>query len=342
MTAAAVTTTAKRKRTKKRVRECLIFDLRLPKLLDFLTCSPLETETRSKTSIKSKSKKESAKNSEVGQPKAPAIIKSTSKKESAKVCGPAPPHFISVSSRTATKMSESIDSTETNAAAVVLQQVETLSKFKMQGTKEYPYIITVNLDKPEQNWGFEVSRVPGIEHRDFVRDAFHIRKVSFPSQEHVWEACIPREQCPQLAERSVLIRGPSQAYWHQDAERYHQLTFCDKTKTVHETLQTNINGTPERVHSHWLLVFPEGHVLENHVFSDDATHVKTCNQDLIADFTVDEGDADAQETVDLFGLDIYWRIALQGGERIRSPDARARRRYAHRRSRSRGRTDIAN
>ena len=67
----------------------------------------------------------------------------------------------------------------TDASAQVLEQVKLLSSpnFKMDGSEEYPYIVIVNTERPEANFGFEVSLVPGIEVRGYVRTAYHIRKV---------------------------------------------------------------------------------------------------------------------------------------------------------------------
>ena len=60
-----------------------------------------------------------------------------------------------------------------------MEQVRILSSpdFKMDGSKDYPYIVIVNDERPEANYGFEVSLVPGIEVRGYVRTAYHIRKV---------------------------------------------------------------------------------------------------------------------------------------------------------------------
>ena len=71
-------------------------------------------------------------------------------------------------------MSISNDSAHANAATV-LQQVEALQRFSMDGSKEFPYIVPVNLQKPECNWGFEVSQVNEIEANNFSRNIFHIR-----------------------------------------------------------------------------------------------------------------------------------------------------------------------
>ncbi len=210
------------------------------------------------------------------------------------------------------------------------EKVEILQSFKQDGSEENPYIIIVDLQRPESNWGFEVSEVDGIEHRDYKRDIFHIRKVITLGQEELWSASIPIEKYPGLAKRSVLLSGPSQDFWHASHERYHQVDFCEDTKTVHETLETDIEGDLKRKVSYWLLVFPEGTQLENHILSDDAVHVRKEVNEMVDDVVFEEG-TEEEETVEILGTDIYWRIAKSGGTRIRKTGQRTtRKRYAQR------------
>jgi hypothetical protein len=224
---------------------------------------------------------------------------------------------------------DSVQTTESSVVAVVIQQAEVLSNFKMDGSADYPYIIIVDPNKPEANWGFEVSFVPQIEHRNFSRDIYHIRKVTGVPQDGEWEATIPLKKYPTLANRAVLIRGPSQDYWHQDAERYHVESFCSQTKKAHESLQTILDNNKERLYSHWLLVFPQGTQMENHILSDDAVHVKRGTLDLVGSYEyLDE--KNKNQDVELIGLDVHWRIAVKGGDMIRSPSVPKKKRFANR------------
>jgi hypothetical protein len=223
----------------------------------------------------------------------------------------------------------SVQTTESSVVAAVLQQVEALSHFKMDGSSDHPYIIIVDLNKPEANWGFEVSFVQQIEHRNFSRDIYHIRKVTGVPQDGEWEATIPFKKYPSLANRAVLIRGPSQDYWHQDPERYHAESFCEQTKKAHESLQTHLDANKERLYSNWLLVFPEGTQLENHILSDDASHVKKGTLDLVGSYQFLD-DKSKMQDVELFGMDVHWRVAVKGGEMIRSPNAPKKKRFATR------------
>ena len=212
-----------------------------------------------------------------------------------------------------------------------MKQVATLSTFQMDGSAAFPYIIIVDANNPATNWGFEVQLVPGIEHRDFKRNIYHIRKVTTFGIEDQWSATIPSAKYPALAHRAVLIRGPAQDFWHQDAARYHHadepdnpIKICEATFTAHETFQTTIKQQPERLWSHWLLVFPEGTHLVNYTLSDDATHVKMETNEMIY--------VHEEEDIELFGMDVHWRIAVDGGEMNRSPALKKKKsRYANRR-----------
>jgi len=218
--------------------------------------------------------------------------------------------------------------------SLLLQQVNTLELFKQDGSANNPCIVIVNTDRPEANHGFEVSLVKGIEHRNFARDCYHIRKATVPTQEDDWSATVPMDTYPMLAHCAVLIRGPSQNFWHKKASRCHQIPFCDNTENVHETLETQLLRKHDWRYSHWLLVFPEATQLENHILSDDAVHVKKETNKMVETDMIDDdsdNDSDGEEEnskkkkltpFELLGMDVCWRIAWRGGDMIRSPDGK--------------------
>jgi hypothetical protein len=220
----------------------------------------------------------------------------------------------------------------------VLNQVDVLANMKMDGSVDYPYIIHVDQSKPEANWGFDVVFVQNVEVRNFQRDVFHIRKVTGVEQAEEWSAIIPSKKYPTLANRAVLISGPSQDYWHQDAQRYHQppsdKKVCEPTKKAHMVLQTNIHDSKDRMYSHWLLVFPPGTEMENHVMSDDAVHVKSEVFELYSQFETFDPEKKKSDTLDLYGLDVHWRIAVKGGQMLSSPNGtgKIKRRFAKRKA----------
>lgn len=133
-----------------------------------------------------------------------------------------PPREILVASKTPT-MSDSLRSfpsdrtdvsaesaADATAQALVLRQVETLERFTMLGSKNYPLIVIANPDKPECGFGFEVTLVPGIPHRGFSRTAYHVRRTTTVTLEDGWTAWIPLKEYQSLAHRAIMFRGPSQ------------------------------------------------------------------------------------------------------------------------------------
>lgn len=185
----------------------------------------------------------------------------------------------------------------------------------------------MNLERPEANNGFEVSEIRKVEHNNFERDGFIIRRATAPGTEDDWQAFLPLQRYPSLANRAILIQGPSQDYWHQKASRYHQISFCATSKTAHQKLETALDKHPDRKVGHWLLVFGGGIVLENHVFSGDAVQVRSDSSDMVENLVVN-ADTDEAKVVKLLGSSVYWRIAKQGGDMIRTPDRAPRKRFA--------------
>jgi hypothetical protein len=151
-------------------------------------------------------------------------------------------------------------SAETSCTLAVLEQVKILEseEMKQDGSANFPHIIIANPDKPEANHGFEISEINGFECRNYKRNGIHICRVSAPTQEDAWDMIVPWEKYPTIAHRAVLCRGPSQHFWHADANRYHQNDICPVTKTVHESLQTEIGNDPLRQYVWYLIVLPEG------------------------------------------------------------------------------------
>jgi hypothetical protein len=200
--------------------------------------------------------------------------------------------------------------------ADVLSFIDVLEHIRQDGTHEYPYIIIVNEECAERNRGFDITLVPEIEHRGFTRNAFHIRKTVSVAHAELLEAYIPTVKYPTLADRAVMIRGPSQDFWNQDAERYHANTEtinCPPTKKKHSAIQQAIGVDVSRQLEHTLLVFKRGTKLENHVFSDDAVYVdNVVVNDMTA--TIKNGDDD----LEVLGTTVFWQIAVAGGSKLAS------------------------
>ena len=214
------------------------------------------------------------------------------------------------------------DSTGAEASRqLVLEQVECLARMSMDGTLHLPFIVNINPDKPTTNWGFEAQQVSSIAYNNYMRNVYHIRKSVQMKQANDWTAYVPLEAYPTLAHRCIMIRGPCQDYWHASAALYHQnkKRMCEVTKKAHEVLETKLKKSPELHFHHWLLVFPEDKYLVNTVMSNDPVDVLRTINGLTDHGILEEGKPN-EEHVEIFGTDIFWRIALAGGDQIHSPD----------------------
>jgi hypothetical protein len=222
---------------------------------------------------------------------------------------------------------ESSTISNSSGGASVLVRVELLEKSenKQDGTKENPYIIIIDPSKPECGNGFEVVLVPQVQVENFVRSVYHVRHVTTEGLESEWSATIPHEEFPALAHRAVLIRGPSQEFWHRRPDIYHEEPFCKQTKLAHESQQTAIKQSIVREKSYWLLVLPRGTLLENHVISHNSVHVKKAIKELATTLETEDDDGNVTEEV-LYGTDVYWRIAVQGGNMVSDPGSATKKR----------------
>ena len=130
-----------------------------------------------------------------------------------------------------------------------------------------------------------------------------------------------------LASRAIMIRGPSQNHYHKSAELYHQDNVdCGNTFNAHQALQTAISKDVSRQYSYWLIVFPENVVLENFVFSDDDTHVKRHENDMLSTY-MNDGDE-----MDIPAISLYWRIAVSGGEQVKHDTSTKKKKFAFRKN----------
>lgn len=196
---------------------------------------------------------------------------------------------------------------------------------RQEGSKEDPYIIIADPEKPEGCNGFEVALIPQIKVGNFVRSVYHIRHVTSQGMEDEWSAIVPREEFPALANRSILIRGPSQELWHRRPDLYHEESFCGQTALIHEAQQTAIKQSLHRLYSYWLVVLPKNTMLENYIISHDSIHVLKGTQEMAKAFEIEDSAGKlAMET--LYGMDVYWRIAVAGGNMVTDPGSATKKR----------------
>jgi hypothetical protein len=161
----------------------------------------------------------------------------------------------------------------------------------------------------------DIAFVTEVVHRGHTRDVFDIRKTVSVGNAKDWEAFIPSVRYPTLATRAVMIRGPSQDFFIQNTERYHEDKSnidCEPTKKKHSATEQAIKDDPSRQLEHTLLIFKKGVKLENHVFSDDAVYINVEVNDMVAAI-----DNDGDE-LEIMGTTLFWRIAVAGGSKLAS------------------------
>jgi hypothetical protein len=177
---------------------------------------------------------------------------------------------------------------------------------------------------PERNGPmFDIEKLQEVEHKNYFHTAYHIR-MSIPLPDYLWwEAFVPDpREFPSLLKlygRVIMLRGPSRAFWLWDAARCHMDTAkfdCPKTKQRHDKTDTAIENDPSRKYSYHLLVFPQGVVLDNSIFSDNNTQIT--RHQLAHKLEADDVENKFRQVI--WGMNVYWRIAEVGGIRIRKEE----------------------
>jgi hypothetical protein len=203
------------------------------------------------------------------------------------------------------------------AVAAVTTTPPALSWSSFQdGSKAHPWITIVNKEQPEANREFDIQFVQNMTHGNYERNGYHIRLTVAAMDYDAWEATTPNSggYPPEFERRLIMLKGPSQSSWERNTERYHatKKVNCARTKAAHSGTEIEISKDLARQQSHWLLVFPQGTILDNQIFSDDDGEVAvTLNP--ITSKTNDEGNSFRK---DMRGLVLFWCIAVAGGRKV--------------------------
>jgi hypothetical protein len=136
-----------------------------------------------------------------------------------------------------------------------------------------PRVILVDSTHPERNADFDIQYVRGIEHEGYKRNGFHIRITIAPLDRDIWSATMYTDN-PTLANRAILVKGPSRSSWYKEFESFSKKIQCDATAEYHEETVGKIDRDEDRQFAYWLLVFPEGTFLDNVILSGDQINVK--------------------------------------------------------------------
>jgi hypothetical protein len=153
-----------------------------------------------------------------------------------------------------------------------------------------------------------------MKHDKHLYNGFHISVETGVPDYDKYDASIPSNN-PELTNRVVQVKGPSQSSWTRSEEHPKMIT-CVATRQAHEAAQLEIKSDPHRQFSHWLLIFPEQVALDNKTFSKHPHKVIPSFNSM----TLEAADNPSGET--LRGLAVHWTIAEAGGRQIEADDAK--------------------
>jgi hypothetical protein len=119
-----------------------------------------------------------------------------------------------------------------------------------QGTVDDPYRINVDLVRPEKNREFDITYIPKKTFKGYARNVVHIPVDSAPGDHQLWEMTIPHGPLCQL-----MIHGPSRSLHYSDEKKFHRKKKCTVTYGIHAMLGDNIERSPSRKFSNWLIQF---------------------------------------------------------------------------------------
>lgn len=209
---------------------------------------------------------------------------------------------------------ESSDSVPEHTALAIMTKCGILGL----GTKEHPHVVAVNTDYPERNQLFDIERITSIINDRWTYEGFHIRCVTFEPDKEWFEAEICTTY-PHTINRSVLICAPSRTFLFGLLTGYHNVLDCPNTHTAHNITKTALEDKTKHRNLEWyLLVFPPDVVLDNAIFSPNATHVE---MNEIALRAVRNPTIGLEQNLDF--TTVYWRIGIMGsGRKAGGPTAR--------------------
>jgi hypothetical protein len=140
------------------------------------------------------------------------------------------------------------------------------------GSSENPYIVIVNLVKPELNGPVLVKKITNYHHEDgYYYTAYHFEAVIVGEDANQWELSVPDSPPPGLVNRILVLKSPSVS-WPQKSLRDQLDAFLpDATQTADSQFFAEFNSDESRHHVYHCYVFPEGVRLDNSIIYTNKT-----------------------------------------------------------------------
>jgi hypothetical protein len=186
------------------------------------------------------------------------------------------------------------------------------------GTIDNPWVRPVDIRYPERNAEFDIQFVEQMSHGVYERKGFHIRKTVVTFDWDLYEASIPSNYPLELSRRLILVKGPSRSFWENNSDMYHGtgMVDCDMTRKAHTATEILLEKNHARQWQYWLLVFPQGTVLDNQIFSEDEDIIPMEGNPVMSDGKTNDFGKDIR------GMVVYWCIAVAGGRRVENSSNR--------------------
>lgn len=157
-----------------------------------------------------------------------------------------------------------------------------------KGTQASPIVIKVDLVNSEQNFPFDIIRVPRIEHGGWAREGIDIRLAIGVGDADCWEAWMD-DSVPELQDHAIMIRGRSRSSDYDALDSYHRDDKQSDTAAVHNKQKEAIQRDPSRQTLYWRIVTPRSMPLDNVILSGDSTMIARKEKGVKRTVGEDEG-----------------------------------------------------
>jgi hypothetical protein len=178
------------------------------------------------------------------------------------------------------------------------------------GTESNPIVENVNVEFPEANNLFEITKVANFKYNGQLFTSWEMRKVVSGPDREKWIVrwISPTQLMVECPSQDVMLRYK---YYHSANATVTKAgsSFDDATKTAHSANAVAIVNSPWRQKKYFLLNFPEGTSLNPSILSGGANESSVEQKSNVV--IVPRDDFDSND--DLKSVVVYWMIAEDGG-----------------------------
>ena len=170
------------------------------------------------------------------------------------------------------------------------------------GTKGNPHIICVDTKFPEAHREFDIEEIDRIEHEHWAVKGYHIRTDVGCHDKKEWIAKMVMYNGE--PDKAILIKGKTRKSCYNELATYHHTNTLKFVKEKHLKTKAQLKENADRDYSFWLLVFPQGVVLDNSILSGN-------NKTVLMKTS---GTSEMKGTGNFLTLIVYWQIAVKNDD----------------------------